>query len=56
MPPLAFHKHDAMEQRQIVIDIMAKKIRKENKLEFLLDENQKFYPFNIEELRYEVMA
>lgn len=45
-----------MEQREIIIDMLAKKIRKENKLEFLLDENQNFEPFNIEELRYEIMT
>lgn len=56
MPSLDLHNHDALEQRQIIIDMLAKKIRKENKLEFLLDENQTFNPFNIEELRYEIMT
>ena len=56
MPQLALHKHDLIENRQIMIDSIAKKLRKENSLEYLLDDNHKFEPFNMEELRFEIFA
>lgn len=56
MPQLALHKHESIENRQIMIDIIAKKLRRENSLDYLLDDNHKFEPFNTEELRFEIIA
>ncbi|CAF0747243.1 unnamed protein product [Brachionus calyciflorus] len=56
LPPLVLHKQELMESRQITIDLIAKKARKENSIEYLFDDNYKFEPFYTEELRFEIFA
>ena len=42
--------------RQIIIDRLAKANRKKNTLDYLLNGNESFEPFDMEELRFDILA
>ena len=56
IPAFDLSDHEAMEIRAQTIMRLSKLVRKGKLLEFLLDGSENFTPFNIEELRYNILG
>ncbi len=57
IPQFKLHDHEALEARQVIIDRICKPVRRDmSYISFLLNDNEKYEPFNIDELRYDVLV
>ncbi len=56
IPSMKLHDHEAIEGRQVVIDRVAKQVRRDMSIDFLLNDNEKFEPFNMDEIRFDILA
>lgn len=56
MPEFDLRNHNDMEIRGTIVINTTKLIKKNKLLEYLLDGREEFVPFNLDELRYEILA
>ncbi len=56
MPEFDLRNHENLEIRRTMIQNAAKAVKKQSLLKYLLEGSEEFRPFNVDEVRFEILA